>query len=677
MKNPHISYFLLFVLFISASFNNVLCFSVPEQKPDAEMLALAASVRVNIDAHLDSVPYFDPNNAIIGKNEWEELEIGHIVTNWKKYAKTQFDLWGVKKLLQYAPVGSREIIQCFVKDEKSFKMFDSMQEAVRESQHALISYFGENDKLRYDAESLYFSFLKKWVPSVSTTLNNSAMALETSQLLEFMKPCTSLLAALGLSGALNGFIFSKLFKTPFNLKESVLRGFTEPIRNNNVWPAVYKKESDFDFRDTQRMYKFISDGTVGDRYIVGKSLLNTGAQGVIKNKKVTNVISGGLSAALQAFAVGAYDYRLVSRIKGSVERLAFLHKTAKRLQKQLADVAMIMRTFKGIDELVKHSEAFVDCKAIVEIRSFLNKNNVSKKMKKLLGYLETATFDKTNSAVFSRGRMLIAHKLLMEVKGEFVPFLQNVGILGGYMTIARMFKDHQDDSPVKFCFVDFVDQDAPYVKLKNAWPPLINREDVVGNDIALGVDGGATNAVFTGPNGGGKTTSMLMVALNVLFSRLGIAAAEQAQMSHFKKIRTSLRPKADIKAGMSTFMSEQSRVKEVIDSINACVGNILVLMDEPYSGTVEAESAYRVYKFGKDFVERPHAMLLIATHLEQPINLAKDTAAFANFQMGYLEHVNKTFTRTFKLERGPALWWFHNDRKRATFVDWLCENEIG
>jgi hypothetical protein len=121
-------------------------------------------------------------------------------------------------------------------------------------------------------------------------------------------------------------------------------------------------------------------------------------------------------------------------------------------------------------------------------------------------------------------------------------------------------------------------------------------------------------------------------------------------------------------------MAEKKTMSELLEDIYAADTDdkMLVLVDEPYKGTVDAESAKRIYQFGKDVAGYPQLLLALATHVRKPIALAQDAPGiFGNYQVKINETRLGTFERLFKLEPGPAMWWFDDGDKRSRFVDWI------
>jgi len=613
---------------------------------------------------LDSFPFLFDSSSLISDNEWEELELDLVLENWGTCKKTKFDLWGIKKLLKFAPQGSKEIIRYFVEDDQAYEDLNKIFDAVKDGQDALIGYWDEGNVLHRETKDFYYSGFGQ---RGNKFLNSSTTALEVSQVLSVASPIVTVFAFLGINGFALGFIRSRLMGVPFNWKRSFLRGLKRPFVTHDPRPNVYK-----DGYDYRKFYEYSTNGTFGDRCIVGKHILEGLFKKITNNPKALSVLAGSTSFISQGSSLAFSDYFWFGRLKDSVAKIKFLCKGAAQLQHNMVKVT---RMLKALDRL-KDLDSLSDTSVLKIIQKYFKKESVSQEFIRLLDLLESSTFKSEASFWFLRGRVLNAHRLLTEIKDELDPLLQSIALLGGYRAIVQMVREHQN-SGIGYCFVKLVESDKPFVKMKNAWVPLVKEDNIVTNDVKLGVNGSGPNAIITGPNGGGKSTFMITVAFNVLLSRLGIAAADQASMSDFTRIRTSLRPQQNIKSALSTFMAEHKRAKAVKETINTCNGNILILLDEPYKGTVESEAASRVYTFGKEIAENDNCMLLMATHLRKPIELGRDVPGlFANYQMGYLETKSgprSKFKRTFKILDGSATWWFDDAKKRAKFIDWLCE----
>lgn len=559
-------------------------------------------------------------------------------------------------------------------------------------------YWNENDILNNSSKSLYYSDYGKFFRKITNKLNSNENALNCLHVLSLSGPVINLIALSGISGIFENYIKAKSANAfGFNVKfrgwiRSFFDGLYTPIQDHNPFPVAYKNGYNF-------LSLFKSNYmSLGDKYILVNGTINSFIKNFVKNKKIKNGFSS-LSSGLIVIGFQAYlDYRYYINVKKSIEEIMFLSRTTKMVKEGLSDISSMLKIFEKFSK-----EQFTEPLSFLQKQGFIKTLDIDQKnFRLLLKNLASETFDQKEAQFYNFGRMLNTHRLMNELKHKFVPLLQNIALLGGYRLIAKMIRDHKN-SKLEFSFSDTIEPsdssessesseiinpvshpcklikpNSQIIQIKNMWAPIISEDLVVVNDCNIGVDGFASNCVITGPNGGGKTSYMETVAINILFSRLGFVAGKEAKISNFSKILTSMRPAQDIQKGLSSFMAEHKRIEDIKNEINSCKGNIFVLLDEPYKGTVELESASRIYKFG-EYIESKckNCVMLMATHLRKPIELeANYPIAFKNYQMGYIQNEDNTFIRTFKILEGPAIWWFDDADKRCKFIDWLCDNAI-
>ena len=363
-----------------------------------------------------------------------------------------------------------------------------------------------------------------------------------------------------------------------------------------------------------------------------------------------------------------YDIKWANDIRYVTNRLFFVHNTLNGLQHRLVKVVRFFDVLHIIkNELSAFEELFHPIAQGFELGK--TKKNISN----CIDLLKSRTFTKNRSYFYSRGSVLRTHKVLCEVKKDVVPALHALALLDAYYSIAKLVKEYRDQA-VSFTFPTFINQSKPMLVYDDAWIPLLSPEKVATNSVYYGVDKHSLKVVITGPNGCGKSTFLKMIGHMVILAQSwGIVPAQNARLSIFTGIRTGLNPREDLQHSISTFMAQKHRMNELYKFINGAheYGHHLVLIDEPYRGTVDVESARRIYLFGCDIATTP-CVVAMATHVQRPIDLAKDTnGRFDNYHVEILEQTPGAFKRTFKLKSGPAMWWFEDAERRARFVDWV------
>jgi len=386
---------------------------------------------------------------------------------------------------------------------------------------------------------------------------------------------------------------------------------------------------------------------------------------------IKNIAGAGLvaSTALQYYFYRWGYFKVCQIWKDGKELVKQMHD----LHVSLVEIAKLMRNLKDLQTHTTNTPVFNDSYAQKALQLTMGKESkASPEFKELMELLQTKTFDSADTFLYSRGRVLRAHILLQKVQDELIPLLQAVAELDGYCTIARLMKayEHKEN---KFVFAQFVNSDVPSINISSCWEPLAPTRNPVVNDIRLGADGKPIRMIITGPNGGGKSTFLKSVGHAVIMAQSwGIVAANKAELTMFNVLRTSLDPKEDLSAGISKFTAQKERIGNIghLMQESTPYNKILVILDEPYTGTIDDQMADRVHQFGVNAAQIPYTALCIATHVKKPIELARN-GSFANYQIEIQEPKIGQFVRTFKVKEGAAQWWF-NDKPRVTrFIDWL------
>lgn len=121
--------------------------------------------------------------------------------------------------------------------------------------------------------------------------------------------------------------------------------------------------------------------------------------------------------------------------------------------------------------------------------------------------------------------------------------------------------------------------------------PLIANDQRVCNSVSLGPEG--TFLLVTGSNMSGKSTVLRSVGLNSILAQAGaVVCAKRLSMSPYR-IETSMRISDSLSGGVSFFMAELQRLKEIVDCARESEKNseqgFLYLLDEILQGTNSRE----------------------------------------------------------------------------------------
>jgi len=180
----------------------------------------------------------------------------------------------------------------------------------------------------------------------------------------------------------------------------------------------------------------------------------------------------------------------------------------------------------------------------------------------------------------------------------------NIGIVDVMITCACL---------PRIGFPTFVDSSETRLYLENFYHPHLQAEKVVTNTVDL-LGAKSLHALVTGPNRGGKSTSLKAILANVIVAQsMGFCWARRMTISPFQQIHTALSP-SDTLGRLSLFEAEIEFAKEILENLAPEKGRALLVMDEIFHSTnaIDGEEASRI------FLDRLYAMplhaSLISTH---------------------------------------------------------------
>ena len=630
---------------------------------------------------LNVVPYTLPSPSIIGEREWKELQLDRLVDTLDR-TQTSFGRWGLVKLLH--PIADekqllerKKIITFLVDNPDKMRMFQKQLKKVRRFEKSLLAYWDAQDQLNESCNQFYFSLfaLKK--------LNGSSLALNASTVMEMFNAWKLLLSNLALGGLSAEYVrwLYNPHQEKFDFLRGLREGFAAPLRQHSPYlhELQYAQEP-YTYKDY--MKAFGPEGSPRDRYeLLSKGFLADLSQLGVSNT-VASFIPGARDIGKGVGAMGAFagavvptlffDYQFVTSILSIGQRIITMNRALNQLQKRVADVAQCVEAIIALRKLIVGNGS--------GLGTYFKAHKYDDELRAIAQELLAPRFLQKAGYFYSRGHVLTMHLKIKQTKKSLIPLLHSVALLDAYCSIAQLYKESQNNS-VTFSFSNFVDSHEPFLYYQDAWLPLLSPQEAVVNDLVLGGNGNPGKIIITGPNGGGKSTILKTYGIAaVLAQSWCIVPAKMAEQTLFMSIKTGLSPQENLVEGLSTFMAEKKTMATIFDDMKRSKLSelyMLALIDEPYKGTVDAESAKRIYQFGNDIADFPHVLVAIATHVKKPITLEDDTAGiFGNYQVKIEETSFGIFKRLFKLEEGPALWWFEDENKRSRFIDWISIKPI-
>lgn len=171
----------------------------------------------------------------------------------------------------------------------------------------------------------------------------------------------------------------------------------------------------------------------------------------------------------------------------------------------------------------------------------------------------------------------------------------------------------------KFCFVRFVEQDKPFIAADNFWNILV--KNAVANNFE-----DYRNVILTGPNAGGKSTSIRAILQNIVFGQtFGFAAASSFELTQFDIVHSFINVSDDILGGKSLFATEIQRAQDIMQRIKKMSQNekYFFALDELFTGTNAEDGEMCAYAFIENIAQYSQTQFIYATHF----NRLKDIGA--------------------------------------------------
>ena len=256
-----------------------------------------------------------------------------------------------------------------------------------------------------------------------------------------------------------------------------------------------------------------------------------------------------------------------------------------------------------------------------------------------------------DKALSAQERALAREKLLYEAVldslAEAIPVFQRIAracaLLDGLCAFA--------EAAARYGYAMPVFSAQPGVDIRAGRHPVVERqvENFIANDCRL--DATRRMLLITGPNMGGKSTTMRQVALIVLLAHVGcFVPAAAARIGPVDAIFTRIGASDDLASGRSTFMVEMTEAAAIL---HGATERSLVLMDEIGRGTSTFDGVALAVAIARHLLDKNRCWTLFATHYFELTRLSQDYPECANVHLDAVEH-NHGIVFLHALEDGPA-----------------------
>jgi len=657
------------------------------------------------------------HHALIDATEARELDLP-LLADTLDHAQTMLGRWAIKDSTETVSTkkmvcARQKLIKELVKKEELLRDMCTALVPLAKSEDALCAYWVSND-LFSSAKYLYFNPIhipllcnipgvKKVFSKLCDVLNNRRVTLEGAWAVDAFKGASYVAAVMGVRN-----VFEELFFASIgcgraggtNLDVAFLDGIKQPFNAFNPTPYLFSGRQLYNPGERRGQYNYSQRAfTDSTRFGSMHDCYYAFAHGMDEREAENLKIKGSFSfinrlsnwthkkevdpGFWRKFQAGS---AAGGRGLASLVSLAFSYATLRPLWLRLwvtmnglhlrmNKVADAICAMKMVTQAVVETGLFEDEALVNRARDLLHQLEKGE-LKEIYKLFSAETFKTESSVFYMRGKVLHAHRELEKAKDKLLPLMRLVGEVDAYCSVASLMVAHKDHN-ARYCFVEFDAGAKPVIELREFWTPLLESdlvfllpEGVVTNDIKIG---GSTprNVLFTGPNGGGKSTVLKAVGHAVILAHSwGIVPAMHARMSFFDGMRCCLDPREDISKGISTFMASKRGMERLYEFTrnNAAPRKIITLIDEPYAGTVDDEMARRTGQFCGDIAAVGNGLAVIATHVKPQFKTGAD---FGFYHVGIADDGKGGFVRTYKVQPGLCNWWFNDAARRRRYIDWL------
>jgi hypothetical protein len=194
-----------------------------------------------------------------------------------------------------------------------------------------------------------------------------------------------------------------------------------------------------------------------------------------------------------------------------------------------------------------------------------------------------------------------------ESKNHVAGWFDALGDLEALCSLATLAYDQPD-----WCF-PALDPNATAIDATSLGHPMLSDGVRVHNDVKIGPEG--TLLLVTGSNMSGKSTLLRAIGVNTVLAQAGAPVCAATYRAPILQLYTSINVRDSLTAGVSLYMAQLKRLKEVLDGAQSATPTqpCCYLLDEILSGTNSADRTVAVRAVLRQLLRR-NAIGVVTTH---------------------------------------------------------------
>lgn len=266
------------------------------------------------------------------------------------------------------------------------------------------------------------------------------------------------------------------------------------------------------------------------------------------------------------------------------------------------------KIIKGINNTIKLLHNHLQ--SVLNIINFYKKilNNNLQKLKKIdlnkFNFLSKKSLENKDNYFSNKAYIYFSFKKFLLIKNDFLDILYNIGEIECYYYLSKKINSKE------YSFTNFIENTkSPYIEFNDMWHPLIKNN--IKNKITQSAKNNKSY-IITGPNGGGKSTFLRCIGINILFSQtFGFSFSKSGFLTPYSHLDTYMYI-PDKEGHESLFQAEVNRCKKILDNIDNKFYYLIV--DEIFNSTNPVEGISSSYSFIELLNNYKNILAIYSTH---------------------------------------------------------------